>query len=342
VSLESPKGTWLLWELEVVSLPPPPQSNDITGPAWQHWFYLLSAFTKQLNATLQQTQGAHGATPIFFGGDSDGDGEMGSPGAPGKPGRDGPAGPAGIGIDGEDGVDGFPVPGPAGTPGTPGTPGTTGASGPVGPAFFWQGDPGEDGWPIPGNQGIQGVTGNPGVSGQPGFSIDGEDGQDGMAVPGVPGPQGTPGANGTNGTNGANGLAGPAIFLTADDGEEGQPGPVVPLPTDVVKSDATCTLAVGYSCTPYNAGTKTTGTFTPDPANGGQQYCTNGGAFTLAPPSSKTSMILEVLNNGSAGAVTTSGFTKVVGTFDTTNGHKFACMILTTQSYSLLQIQALQ
>lgn len=111
---------------------------------------------------------------------------------------------------------------------------------------------------------------------------------------------------------------------------------------DTLKSDTTKTLTAGYTVTPYNAGTKSSGTFTPDPANGNQQYCTNGGAFTLAPPSSATSIVLEVLNNGSAGAVTTSGFTKVTGSFTTTNGDKFACNIVKTQNYSLLQIQALQ
>lgn len=111
---------------------------------------------------------------------------------------------------------------------------------------------------------------------------------------------------------------------------------------DTLKSDTTKTLTAGYAATPYNAGTKSSGTFTPDEANGNQQYCTNGGTFTLAPPTNPTSIILEVLNNGSAGAVTTSGFTKVTGSFTTTNGHKFVCNIVKTQSYSLLQIQALQ
>ncbi len=109
-----------------------------------------------------------------------------------------------------------------------------------------------------------------------------------------------------------------------------------------IESNKTKTLTAGYSVDPFDAGTKTTGTFTPDPANGNQQYCVNGGAFTLAPPATATSMILEILNNGTAGAITTSGFTKVVGSFTTTNAHKFACMILKTKNYSLLQIQALQ
>ena len=115
-----------------------------------------------------------------------------------------------------------------------------------------------------------------------------------------------------------------------------------PYDADTLKSDATKALTAGYSVTPYNAGTKSTGTFTPDEANGNQQYCVNGGAFTLAPPTNSTTIILEVLNNGSAGAITTSGFTKVSGSFTTTDTHKFVCNIVKTKNYSLLQIQALQ
>lgn len=111
---------------------------------------------------------------------------------------------------------------------------------------------------------------------------------------------------------------------------------------DTLKADETKALAAGYTATPYNAGTKSSGTFTPDAANGNVQYCTNGGAFTLAPPSSACSILLEITNNGSAGAITTSGFTKVVGSFTTTNGHKFLCNIVKSQNYSLLQVQALQ
>lgn len=111
---------------------------------------------------------------------------------------------------------------------------------------------------------------------------------------------------------------------------------------DTLKSDTTKSLTAGYSSTPYNAGTKSSGTFTPDEANGNQQYCTNGGAFTLAPPTKSTTIILEVLNNSSAGAITTSGFTKVTGSFTTTNTHKFICNIVKSKNYSLLQIQALQ
>jgi|GEM_PF-3532158 len=134
----------------------------------------------------------------------------------------------------------------------------------------------------------------------------------------------------------ANGDVGKGLKVNAsNDGFELDP--------DLLHSNAAKTLTAGFSATPYNAGTKSTGSFTPDPANGNKQYYTNGGAHTLAPPSNPTSIEIEVTNNGSAGAITTSGFTKVDGpTPGTTNGHKFIAYVSKTQNYSLLIWQALQ
>lgn len=105
-------------------------------------------------------------------------------------------------------------------------------------------------------------------------------------------------------------------------------------------------LAVGYTASGYNAGTKSSGTFTPDPANGNLQYAVNGGAHTLAPPSTGTgnalTLIVQYTNNGSAGAITTSGFTKVDGSFTTTNGHDFMCYMTVLNGFSHLNIVALQ
>lgn len=99
----------------------------------------------------------------------------------------------------------------------------------------------------------------------------------------------------------------------------------------------------GYAATSFAAGTKSSGTFTPDPLNGNFQHATNGGAHTLAPPSATCSITIEYTNNASAGAVTTSGFTFVSGdALTTTNGEKFLLFITKTQSFSHLQIQRLQ
>ncbi len=112
--------------------------------------------------------------------------------------------------------------------------------------------------------------------------------------------------------------------------------------TDYLDKGTTSNLTAGFTATDYSAGTKSSGTFTPDPANGNFQYYTNGGAHTLAPPSSSCTMIIQITNNGSAGAITTSGFTKVDGTFTTTNTHKFICYVTKVNSNSHLAIKALQ
>lgn len=113
--------------------------------------------------------------------------------------------------------------------------------------------------------------------------------------------------------------------------------------TDFMKSDTTSNLTKGFTATSFSAGTKSTGTYTPDPADGNFQHATNGGAHTLAPPASVCTIVVEYLNNGSAGAITTSGFTKVTGdAFTTTNTNKFVCFITKTNSYSQLHVQALQ
>ncbi len=110
-----------------------------------------------------------------------------------------------------------------------------------------------------------------------------------------------------------------------------------------LKSNATATLTKGYSATPYNAGTKSSGTYTPDEANGGFQYAVNGGAHTLAPPTNNCNIIVQYTNNGSAGAITTSGFTKVTGTAPTTvNGDDFFAYITKLNGFSHLSWQALQ
>lgn len=91
-------------------------------------------------------------------------------------------------------------------------------------------------------------------------------------------------------------------------------------------------------------GTKTTGTFTPNPSDGSHQSYTNGGAHTLAPTAEVTNgFIVIITNNGSAGAITTSGFDNVKGdSFDTTNTNVFECFITNTGSKSTLQVTALQ
>lgn len=112
---------------------------------------------------------------------------------------------------------------------------------------------------------------------------------------------------------------------------------------DTLKADVADVLTAGFAADPYNAGTKSSGTFTPDEANGNFQYCVNGGAFTLAPPTNNSTMILQITNNASAGTITTSGFTKVTGaTPGTTDGHDFLGYVTKINGFSHLAWQALQ
>lgn len=98
----------------------------------------------------------------------------------------------------------------------------------------------------------------------------------------------------------------------------------------------------GASITSKSLGTQSSGTLTLDMGDRPMQHYTNGGAHTLAPGSVNGMIYLDITNNGSAGAITTSGWTKVVGTFTTTSGHKFRCSCSVGNAGSLLTIQAMQ
>lgn len=102
-------------------------------------------------------------------------------------------------------------------------------------------------------------------------------------------------------------------------------------------------LVAGYTATSDDEGTKSSGTYTPVPAEGNFKHIVNGGAFTLAAPAGVHSMVIQIDNNASAGAITMSGFTKVGGSsFTTTYGHKFLVYITRTNSYSHANVVALQ
>jgi hypothetical protein len=109
-------------------------------------------------------------------------------------------------------------------------------------------------------------------------------------------------------------------------------------------ASGTLPAGVGYLATSGSLGTVSSGTVTPlATTNGNFNHYTNNGAHTLAPPAGVCSMVVEVLNSASAGAITTSSFTKVTGdSLTTTNGHKFHLFITKSQNYSLLNVVALQ
>jgi hypothetical protein len=104
------------------------------------------------------------------------------------------------------------------------------------------------------------------------------------------------------------------------------------------------TLAGGAAVSVKNLGTKSSGTLTLDMGDRPLQKVVNGGAFTLAPGSVKGACLLTITNNGSAGTITTSGWTQVAGdSFDTTDSHKFLChCVVDDDGDSVLLVQAYQ
>jgi hypothetical protein len=105
-----------------------------------------------------------------------------------------------------------------------------------------------------------------------------------------------------------------------------------------LNSGVTDNLAAGFTTTSVNVGTKSTGTFTPDPTLGNIQHYTNGGAHTLAPPSSVCTMVVEC-TNASAGAITTSGFDIVDGdVYSSTGTKKHLFYITRTNSFKRLTV----
>lgn len=112
---------------------------------------------------------------------------------------------------------------------------------------------------------------------------------------------------------------------------------------DILKADTSDTLTVGFDSSDYAAGTKSTGTYTPAAADGNFQVATNGGAHTLAPPATSCAIVIHYTNNGSAGTITTSGFTVVNGdSFTTTDTHEFLCYVTKVNDVSHLNVVALQ
>jgi hypothetical protein len=109
---------------------------------------------------------------------------------------------------------------------------------------------------------------------------------------------------------------------------------------DTLKADTPDTLTAGFAHTVDNDGTQSTGTYTPDQDGGNMKRIVNGGAFTLAPPTDDCCIIVQITNNASAGAITTSGFSGVFGdAFTTTDGDDFICTIIKINGFSSLTVQ---
>ena len=98
-----------------------------------------------------------------------------------------------------------------------------------------------------------------------------------------------------------------------------------------------------YQQTAYDLGINTSGTETLSAVNGNIQSGINGGAHTLAPQAQLSTIVVQYTNNGSAGTLTTSGYTKVTGDdLTTTNGDDFMMYSTVVGSFKHLNVVALQ
>lgn len=104
------------------------------------------------------------------------------------------------------------------------------------------------------------------------------------------------------------------------------------------------TITGGITYTSENLGTVSSGTVTLSASTSNIKRLINGGAFTLAAPSSGDfSCVLQITNNASAGIVTLSGFTTTSGDdLTVTNGDDFMLFVTRVNGFIHLHIQALQ
>lgn len=117
------------------------------------------------------------------------------------------------------------------------------------------------------------------------------------------------------------------------------------LATTLGQAAANITLAGGFVANNDADGTFSSGTYTPTPVGGNFKSITNNGAFTLAAPgvAGHYSMVIEVTNGASAGAITLSGFARTAGdVFTTTNGHRFQIFIAKTLNGVTATVLAMQ
>lgn len=112
---------------------------------------------------------------------------------------------------------------------------------------------------------------------------------------------------------------------------------------DTLFADTDDILTAGFAGTDDDDGTQSSGTYTPIYTGGNYKEIVNGGAFTLAPMANTSTLVLQITNNASAGAITTSGWTIVTGdTISTTDADDFMCYLTVNNSFSHLHVVALQ
>jgi hypothetical protein len=115
-------------------------------------------------------------------------------------------------------------------------------------------------------------------------------------------------------------------------------------PGAVLQPNVTNNLTIGFTFTPYNVGTISTGTLTPNAVNGNYQYYTNNGAHTLAAPGADCAMDVLITNGATAGAITFTGFAggATGDALTTTSGNKFLISIRRINATAMYLVKALQ
>lgn len=103
-------------------------------------------------------------------------------------------------------------------------------------------------------------------------------------------------------------------------------------------------LTGGFTHTPHDFGTLSTGTITPNPSEGLKQKVTVTGGITINPTTEVGDLELHVINGAGAAAPSFgAGFKQWVGDpFTTTTGHEFAVFIFGYGSKAAYLVKALQ
>lgn len=111
-----------------------------------------------------------------------------------------------------------------------------------------------------------------------------------------------------------------------------------------LSASATATITTGYTFTPNNLGTISSGSITPNPALGNYQYYSNNGSHTILPPTSDCAIDIMVVNLASAGTISFGGF--IVGTtgdpLTTLVNNRFIISIRRINTLATYTIKALQ
>lgn len=112
-----------------------------------------------------------------------------------------------------------------------------------------------------------------------------------------------------------------------------------------VNSTVSINSGTGVTASADADGTFSSGTYTPTPIGGNFKSIINNGAFTLAAPSvsGDYTLLVQITNGATAGAITLSGFNRTSGSpFTTTNGHDFFVYITKCNGFTFANVVALQ